>query len=159
MNIAYITEGFIEIPGQISLNIYVQGCSIGCKGCQNANLQSFIDGIGIAEDQMQDVLNRYELPTWVCWLGGEPTDQPEDFVKFNKLFNRNNYKVCLYTGRLFKDIQHLLDNVDLVIDGPWQGIPITQENTNQKVYRKDSNEWVNISYSMLRNKNANNINI
>jgi len=150
MNIAYITEGFIEVPGQISLNIYVQGCSIGCKDCQNANLQCSTGGTNITKDQMQDILSHYELPTWICWLGGEPTDQPEDFIEFNKLFKQKNYKVCLYTGRLFKDIQNLLDNVDLVIDGPWQGIPITQENTNQKVYRKDNNKWSNISYNMLK---------
>ena len=144
VKISNINTGFIEIPGQISLNLYVQGCKLNCKGCQNPDLITFDGGVDISESDMQQLIQTKRLTSWTCWLGGDATYQPEGFKAFNKIFHDSNRSVCLYTGQKFKDIKDLLDDVELVIDGKWEGIPITENNTNQEIYLKIRNHWSKI---------------
>ena len=40
-------------------------------------------------------------------------------------------------------------NVDLVIDGPWEGIPIEDESSNQKVHLKQG-KWKQVAFSDLK---------
>lgn len=149
MQIANMNTGFIEIPNKISLNIYAQGCKKNCAGCHNKEIQSFDGGINIPLDTMESMLTGYPMAEWVCWLGGDGTYQPEAFVEFNKMFQRHGLKVCLYTGRLFEEVWSLLDNVNLVIDGEWQGIPVTEEGTNQKIYVREKNMFKPVAWAEL----------
>jgi len=149
MKIASISTGFIEVPGQICLNIYAQGCKLSCKGCQNPELQKFDAGEDISIDEMSIILKEHTMPKWICWGGGDATYQSDDFRAFNKFFKSRDYKVALYTGQYFQDIKDLLDDVDLVIDGPWEGIPVIEESSNQKVYTKKK-EWEQVDFSSLK---------
>ena len=150
MRIASISTGFIEVPGQICLHIYAQGCKLNCKGCQNPELQKFDGGEHINVDEMGIILKDHMMPKWICWGGGDATYQPEDFKEFNKLFKSKGYKVALYTGQYFDDVIDLLENVDLVIDGPWEGTPVAEESTNQKVHIKEQNVWKQIKFSEVK---------
>jgi len=150
MYIASISTGFIEVPGKISLNIFTQGCSVRCKQCQNEHLQPFLKKEDINTDKFEQILLDKELPTWICWLGGEPTDQPEEFIRFNKIIIKNNYKICLYTGKLFENIKNLLENVDLVIDGPWEGKLVSDSNTNQRIFYRTNNGWKQYKWNELK---------
>jgi len=149
MQIASISTGFIEVPGQICLNIYTQGCKLSCKGCQNPELQKFDGGEDINIDKMGIILKDHTMPNWICWGGGDATYQPDDFRAFNKLFKSRGYKVTLYTGQKIQDIRALLDDVDLVIDGPWEKIPVSDESSNQKVHIKQG-KWKQVSFSSLK---------
>jgi pyruvate-formate lyase-activating enzyme len=149
MYISNINTGFIDIPSQISMNIYAQGCSLNCKDCQSPDLQPFNKGPNISLEDIKIICEQKILPTWICWLGGDATYQPDDFQKFNKYFKEKHYGVGLYTGRLFKEVEDLLENVDLVIDGPWRGIPVTDKDTNQKVYLKQNGIWEEVSFNSL----------
>jgi len=151
MKIANINTGFIDIPGKISLNIYAQGCKLKCPNCQNPELQNFKYGQDIFLEQIKSICKSRVLPSWVCWLGGDATYQPEDFLEFNKYFHQQGYKVGLYTGRDFSDIIELTENVDLVIDGPWQGIPVGEEGSNQKTFLKINNFWKEVNFKDLAN--------
>ena len=150
--ISNINTGFIECPCQISLNIYVQGCKMRCEGCQNPELQPFEGGSLINLQEIEKVLEHHSLSTWICWLGGDAIYQPDGFKAFNKLFKEKNYKVCLYTGAKQKEITDLLDNVDVVIDGEWSGTPVTDNNSNQKVYIKNNNQWGEHNFAELKEK-------
>lgn len=150
VKISNINTGFIEIPGQISLNIYVQGCKFNCKGCQNPDLIPFEGGLKVTEEDIKQILETKKLAHWICWLGGDATFQPEGFKAFNKIFKSSNRSVCLYTGQKINDIKHLLDNVDLVIDGQWEGIPVTEDNTNQHVYLRIRNNWNKVTFKGLK---------
>lgn len=134
LNVAQISTGFIEVPGWISLNIYVQGCEKRCVGCQNPDQQSFTGGELITVDNIDSTLKMYPLCKIVCWLGGDAVYQSEAFMAFNKEFQRLGLKVCLYTGKSFEEIKHLLDDVDAVVDGEWTGIPVSSPGSNQKVW-------------------------
>ena len=150
LNISSISTGFIEVPGQIALNLYVQGCKMRCEGCQNADLQPFEGGKAITLENMELVLKHRSLPTWICWLGGDAVYQPEAFLEFNAFFKQRNYQICLYTGKSFSDVENLLENVDLVIDGAWEGKTVDKEDTNQGVYLKEHNKWNKITFSELK---------
>ena len=149
MQISNISTGFIEVPTKISLNIYVQGCKMRCEGCQNKDLYTFSGGTTIKLDDLPKILEKRDLPTWICWLGGDAVYQPEGFLLFNKFFKERNYKICLYTGKLLSEVTDLLEDVDLVIDGAWEGKKIDDKDTNQCIYIKNNSEWNKISYNKL----------
>lgn len=144
VRVSQIVTGFIEIPNKISLNIYAQGCGIHCPGCQNQQIQNFDGGTPITYDQLKLSIEQHGLCNWVCWLGGDATFQSDGFIYFNKKIKEDfpNLKICLYTGRLFENLDNKIkENLDLIIDGPWMGIPVTDKNTNQKIYQSINNEW------------------
>jgi len=152
IKINQISTGFIEVPNQVSLNIYAQGCTKRCNGCQNVDLQTFHGGYPLYLDEVDSVLFNYPLCKWVCWLGGDAYYQRESLKEFNKKFKSKNLKVCLYTGVLFDTLdKDILENLDLVIDGEWMGIPITEKNSNQKVWIRDNDfGWSIISWDDLK---------
>jgi anaerobic ribonucleoside-triphosphate reductase activating protein len=146
MDVSQISTGFIEIPGQISLNIFAQGCKIKCPGCHNSHLWEFGKGNNIHFEQLSSILEEYALCQWVCFLGGEPTDQPEEFVAMSKEIKRLGKNICLYTGRYFEEIEKLLICVDLVVDSPFrqEDGPVTKVGTNQRIWLKKNNEWCRV---------------
>ena len=158
MNVAQISTGFIEIPGRVSLNIYVQGCEKRCPGCQNPELQSFDGSKGILSvNDIDSLLTMYPLCDSVCWLGGDAVYQPVAFKELNKEFTKRGLVVCLYTGKLFDEIQDLIDDVDIIIDGEWNGIPVTKSDsrymgepgtTNQRILirRLDNSMWEQLDW-------------
>ena len=152
MKISAITTGFIEVPGKISLNIYVQGCKMACKGCQNTELQTFSGGTPVSIEDIPNISEKFRLPTWVCWLGGDAIYQSDAFMAFNTMFKKYGYNICLYTGMQFDEITELLDDVDLVVDGPWEenNGTVSKETTNQKVYLKSGNNWKNVKFNELK---------
>lgn len=148
MRIASVSTGFVDVPGKISLNIFAQGCKKRCQGCQNPELQPFDGGEDVSLEDMSRVLDERTLSTWICWLGGDATYQEDEFIKFNKLFKERGYKICLYTGQKFQDVENILENVDLVIDGEWEGKTVSDEESNQKCYLKKE-KWEQINYNNL----------
>lgn len=143
INVRQLSTGFIEVPGQITLNIYAQGCEKRCPGCQNIESQSFEGGMKLLLSDIDSLVKDFSLCKWVCWLGGDAVYQPESFKLFNAEFASRGFKIALYTGRDFKEVKDLLDNVSLVIDGEWKGKTIKDSGTNQNIWYKDIelNEW------------------
>lgn len=156
INIAQLSTGFVEVPHQITLNIYAQGCEMRCSDCQNQHLQSFDGGEKIYLTDVPTILKNYPICKWVCWLGGDAIYQPEALIAFNAEFKKCDMKVCLYTGKTLKEINKmdpvLLENVDMLVDGPWLGKPINDPDTNQKIWIADSNpdRWTNYSWDELQ---------
>lgn len=139
MKINSVSTGFIEIPNNASLNIFTQGCSIHCKNCHNKELWDFNGGIERSLDWFLKLLSTRFLTNWICWLGGEPTDQ-EDLLLFSKEAKKISWKVALYTGKNFKSLDdNLLNYIDLVIDEPFLGTSVKENDTNQGIYIKEQN--------------------
>jgi len=152
IKINQISTGFIEVPNQVSLNIYAQGCTKRCIGCQNEELQSFVGGWELNLKDVDSMLSDFFLCKWICWLGGDAYYQRKSLNEFNKKFKSKNLKVCLYTGVLFDTLDKtILENLDLVIDGEWMGIPVSEKNSNQKIWIKDIDfGWSIISWDDLQ---------
>jgi len=142
MRVNSISSGFIDIPDEISLNIYAQGCEKRCEGCQNEDLMAFSGGAKLYISDVDKLLSDYSLCDWVCWLGGDAVYQEEALIKFNNEFKDRNLKIALYTGKTFDELSgDILDGVDLVIDGEWNGVPVTEPGTNQHIWSKCGSEW------------------
>jgi hypothetical protein len=89
-------------------------------------------------------------------LGGDPLYQFDEFIRINKeLKEKINLKIACYTGYTLNNFseeqkKQLLSVVDILIDGKWQGIPVTDEKSNQKIYINKDNKFLNITYNELK---------
>ena len=104
INIHQISTGFVDVPGMISLNIFVRGCKNYCSGCQNPNLQSFDPDWLFCISDLESYLTTYNMCECVCWLGGDATFQKDSLITFNKHIKKIGYPVILYTGQLFSTL-------------------------------------------------------
>ena len=97
MKIAQISTGFLEVPGQISLNIFTQGCNINCPGCQNQELIPLENenALDYSCDELLEAIQLYKMPTYICWMGGEPTIWIDEIIKVNEKLHELGYLICL----------------------------------------------------------------
>lgn len=145
-NVAYIARvctSFIDIPDRIAVAIYFSGCSIRCKGCQNAVLWERSSGSLTSIDDVLSGIESNLLADSVVFLGGEPTDQMGFLINICKRIT--NYK-ALYTGREIEDLpQELVDNLDMIVCGPFKqdllvkGFPASK---NQRYFKKVGGAWI-----------------
>jgi anaerobic ribonucleoside-triphosphate reductase activating protein len=138
-----ICTSFIDIPDKIAAAIYFSGCTIRCKGCQNAALWERDEKTKISMEEVLDKIKSNVLADSVVFLGGEPTDQMSFLIELCK--NISSYK-ALYTGREFEDLpQELTDNLDMIVCGPYRqdlavkGFPASK---NQRFLKKVGESWI-----------------
>ena len=106
--------------------IWVQGCSRHCKGCQAVHTWSHNAGILMnVEDIIADIKLQKNIEG-VTFLGGEPFEQAEPLGLIAKAVKEMNLGVLCFTGGLIESLRAdkknklLLDNIDLLIDGPFE---------------------------------------
>lgn len=95
-NVAHIEEDcLIYGPGTRTV-IWLQGCSIHCKGCWNIEMW---DPSPRRLIERQDLLD-YLIGTGksVTILGGEPLDQSENLLWLMKRLKKSGVNIMLYTG-------------------------------------------------------------
>jgi anaerobic ribonucleoside-triphosphate reductase activating protein len=128
--------GFLEVPGQISTNIFVQGCKLRCEGCHSPELQSFDGGEDIPPLKLLEFIFEYKMANWVCWLGGDASYYPDEVEALNTWIHIGERFSCLYTGKTFEQLGNDMSllSFDLIKCGPYIGKTISDDNTNQKFY-------------------------
>ena len=106
--------------------IWTQGCSRHCKGCQAVHTWSHSSGtLYDTEDIIRDILNQKGIEG-VTFLGGEPFEQAEALGEIASRVKENGLGVICFTGGYIEELRaeqknkKLLDNVDLLIDGPFE---------------------------------------
>lgn len=147
-----ISTGFIEIPGQISINIYASGCMKRCPECQNAELQKFRKNKFLSEDNFIESIKSYKMAKWICFLGGDAVYQPKGLNIIANLSIKQGYRTCLYTGMNFLELTEVnKDNFDLVIDGPYikELGGLNSIKTNQNCYLKQYGTWKSYRFDQL----------
>lgn len=89
----------------INAVVFTQGCTHGCKGCQNL---STWDKNGGTEASVEDVEARIEpylpLITGVTFSGGDPVEQYDDVAKIAVWAKKKGLHTTLYTGYSFKEV-------------------------------------------------------
>lgn len=145
MNIAHIEEcSFIYGPGRRFV-IWVQGCSIRCKGCWNKEMWSFEDKIILSVKQLlTKIENEKDLIEGITILGGEPLDQ---FAEVSELLiecKKLGLSTMLFTGYemteiIEKQMTLILDNLDILITGRYDRSKRTINHqwigsTNQEIH-------------------------
>ena len=156
MKINTISIGFSEVPNNISVLLYAQGCHHRCKGCHNSELWTFDGGFFYDDDAIREKLATYsKVCGWVCWLGGDATYQPERLREVNKICKDMGFKVSLYTGHKLSDLTPvMLEDVDMVVDGKWDSDlgGVESDTTNQKTYININGEFKEIKFSEFDEK-------
>jgi anaerobic ribonucleoside-triphosphate reductase activating protein len=90
-----VHDSAIYGPGRRTV-IWVQGCSLGCKGCWNNDIWPFKGGsFERVEDIIGSVGNDVE---GITLLGGEPLQQPRAVLRLIELAKSSGLTVMLYTG-------------------------------------------------------------
>lgn len=106
-------------PGK-RLLIFLQGCSLHCKGCINKHLWDFGCGKNATADEILSICKDNAVEG-VTLHGGEPLDQANDLLEIVILLKRNGFTVILFTGYNKKELQGRQLSVwkmaDLIISG------------------------------------------
>lgn len=105
MNVAHIEEkSFIYGPG-CRFVIWVQGCSIRCKGCWNSEMWSFEKK---SEISVQELLGKIadEQVEGITILGGEPLDQLEDVYTLCAECQKRGLSTMVFTGYELSEIDN-----------------------------------------------------
>lgn len=106
--------------------IWVQGCSHHCRGCQAVHTWSHSGGKLLeVEEIISDIKSQKEIEG-VTFLGGEPFEQAEALGEIADSVQKMGLGVLCFTGGLIENLREnpvnkkLLDNIDLLIDGPFE---------------------------------------
>jgi len=123
-----------EGPG-IRYVIWVQGCSLKCKGCFNPHFWSQHGGsIKDVDSLLQDVIAaqiKFPEIEGVTFLGGEPFEQAESLAELSKKLQKLNFSVMVFSGYSLAELKNpqssefearlnFLSSIDLLVDGRYQ---------------------------------------
>lgn len=107
--------------------IWVQGCSINCKGCANSHMWDKESGTLYNTVDFINLITQYkDKIEGITWLGGEPLEQIKSVTAISKAVQEIGLSVILFTGYEYKDLkenkdfQELIKYVDILIDGKYE---------------------------------------
>ena len=107
--------------------IWVQGCSIHCKGCANSHMWDFDSGTLYNTNDLINLISSYkDRVEGVTFLGGEPLEQIEAVTEVSKAVQSFGLSVIVFTGYEYKSLEHradfqeLIKYVDILIDGRYE---------------------------------------
>ena len=110
-------------PGIRSV-IWLQGCTLACKGCWNNQYWSFKGGEEIEVSQILSELDDLTDIEGITLLGGEPLQQAEATLALIEGCKKRNLTVFLYTGYEPEEfdvtMQACFDASDIVITGRYE---------------------------------------
>ena len=104
--------------------IWVQGCTLGCKGCWNT--QMWEQGIGqkLSIDRILEMIQSYPQLEGITILGGEPFEQVEGVYDLIMKVKETDLTVMLYTGfelnEFTEKMAECYENSDIVIAGRYR---------------------------------------
>lgn len=128
------TDDIANGPG-VRVSLYVSGCPHRCKGCFNPETWDYNAGKPFTEKEVQKIIDslKPEYISGLSLLGGEPLAKQNRkevallVQKIKELFPDKT--IWCWTGFLYKDLlsekekdknlSYLLDNLNVLIDGPF----------------------------------------
>ena len=143
---------FTEIPDEISLCFNITGCPCNCKGCFEPWLQQDC-GDRLTMDVINEALEKHKHVTCFCFMGGDryPDDVAVLTMELHRLYP--NLKIAMYSG-LAKMHPFLSKVLDYYKVGPYieEFGPLNIKTTNQRLYKKENGEWVDITYKFQKER-------
>lgn len=140
MNYLGIDKSSISNGPGVRVVLWVAGCKIHCKGCQNPESWDFCSGKLFDEEAKQELFNALDKPyiRGITFSGGHPLENENIEDVFNLILEIKDKflkkDIWLYTGYRYEDIiepkkcklnkTHLLRATiikccDVIIDGPY----------------------------------------
>lgn len=161
MNYAKIRKFDVSNGPGIRATLFVSGCTNGCNGCFNKELQDFNYGNKWTKEIEDEFISQVKNSNivGVNILGGEPMDQIKDesLLKLLKRIKEETEKsIWLWSGYLYEDIiscdkkNEILSYVDVLIDGRFEE---DKRNISLK-YRGSSNQRI---IDIIKSKESNKI--
>jgi anaerobic ribonucleoside-triphosphate reductase activating protein len=132
---------FREIPDEITLAINITNCPIHCKDCHSKHLWENI-GSDLTITKLNHLVTENEGITCICFMGGDSnTNYLNNLAKYIK--SNYNIKVGWYSGQDSIDNMINLEYFDYIKIGHFNGKPLNNKDTNQRLYRIDKldNKW------------------
>jgi anaerobic ribonucleoside-triphosphate reductase activating protein len=138
-------ESLVDGPG-IRYVVFLQGCSLNCKGCHNPETHSRDGGVLYLVDDIVKEIKKTDYLDGLSISGGEPFEQAENCAylirKVRAVFPE--FHILCYTGFTYeklkesKDsfIQDMLNNINILIDGPF----ILEQKTLDLSFRGSKNQ-------------------
>ena len=97
----------VDGPG-IRTVLFMQGCDIRCKGCQNKSTWDINKGKEIDIDDLVNELNKKVFNKKITISGGEPLMQIEALIELVNKLNYLGFDIALYTGHQKEDVPSIL---------------------------------------------------
>lgn len=150
MRVASYDIVFQEIPGEVTLALNLSGCPCHCKGCHSPHLWENV-GEELTPELIDTLLTRYEsLFTCVCFMGGDQS--PDQVALLAEHVKRVNgaLRTAWYSGRM--KMPQVDGPFDYAKIGPYveELGGLKSEKTNQRLYIRTAEEWVDITSSFWR---------
>ena len=137
---------FQEVPDEITLSFSISNCPRRCEGCHSAYLSQDI-GLPLKQHLLSAIEANKGLITCVLFMGGDDEKQIDELRDCIEICHREKLKVALYTGSDEFPSQ-LSTSLDYIKYGHYDKSRggLTSKNTNQKFYKKNNGEWIDITY-------------
>lgn len=97
----------VDGPG-IRTVLFMQGCDLHCKGCQNQSTWDINKGKEIDVNDLVDKLNKKVFNKKITISGGEPLMQKEALIELVSQLNDLGFDIVLYTGHQKEDVPSIL---------------------------------------------------
>jgi anaerobic ribonucleoside-triphosphate reductase activating protein len=124
IEIATIQTGYTDGPGK-RVSLYVQGCTLRCRGCQSPHLWAKSGGTAMEVADVAEALLAYDLPITI--IGGEPLQQAPAVAMLVRRLKDIGRHVIVYTGYTYEEltlqaqsswaIADILLTADVLVDG------------------------------------------
>ena len=104
--------------------IWLQGCTLACKGCWNKQYWPVKGGASYSVQELVEMINRTSHIEGITLLGGEPLQQSEPVSNLISKVKKIGKTVFLYTGYNVEEFDEVMrscfDNSDIVVTGRYE---------------------------------------
>lgn len=135
-----LPSGRIYGPG-VRFVLWLQGCTLGCKGCWN---QQFWPTVGGAEYNIEELVTQIREANveGITLLGGEPMQQAEPILELIQRVKEHDLTVFLYTGYTKKEFDTTMNKCAELSDILIAGRYIESKRNTYLRWRGSSNQII-----------------
>lgn len=139
--------------------LWVSGCTLKCKGCQNPLTWSFNDGLEFDESAKQEIFDELDKDyiSGITISGGHPLEEKnyETIKALCKEIKEKypNKTIWIYSGwewnMIYMNMDKILPYIDVLVDGPFQ----IDEKDTKLMWKGSSNQRVINVQETLKQEN------
>ncbi|MDR2643745.1 MAG: anaerobic ribonucleoside-triphosphate reductase activating protein [Planctomycetaceae bacterium] len=140
----FIEESVVDGPG-IRFVVFTQGCQRFCPDCHNPQTHDLQGGTEVTIGEILAKIDSNPLLDGVTFSGGEPFLQAKALAELAECCHARKLSVVVYTGFYYEELlanpdnrdwQELLNQTDILIDGPFE----RDKKTIEIAFRGSSNQ-------------------
>lgn len=148
---------FAEVPDEITLCINITGCKNGCKNCHSSYLAQDI-GKPLNKSSLSELIEGNKGVSCVSFMGGD-SDAIHLVALASWVKTHAHLKVAWYSGRqeLAGIVARQLQWFDFIKLGPYKEEfgPLNSRTTNQRFYKVNGKELVDITNKFWKHETEN----